>query len=230
MKSNIKTRQPLKRIIIPVLSREHQESIKQMEDVILEEINVKAIEFVDDESGIVKKKAKPNFKTLGKKFGKEVQAIAGAIRELTSEQITQLQRNGALSLSPGGQHFEISGEDVEVLHEDIKGWLVESDGSLTVALDTELNESLINEGLAREFVNRVQNLRKDSGFEVTDRIRIFHQSSARLSKALEQMMEYIKQETLAKELTSVVPNKKPILTFNTSEINGEKSEIAVEKI
>ena len=230
MKSNLKTRQPLQRIIIPVLNNEHQESIKQMEEVILEEINVKTIEFVNDESGVVKKKAKPNFKTLGKKFGKEVQVVAGAIRELTGEQVTRLQKEGTLSLNSSGQHFDIAVEDVEVLHEDIKGWLVESDGSLTVALDTELNESLINEGLAREFVNRIQNLRKDSGFEVTDRIHIYHRSSEKLSKAVEQMIDYIRQETLAKEITTVTGGKTEVLTFNISEINGEKSEIAVEKI
>jgi Isoleucyl-tRNA synthetase len=185
---------------------------------------------VSDESGIVKKKAKPNFKSLGKKYGKDVQAVAGAIREMTGEQISKLQKQGTVSLESGGRKMEIAAEDVEVLHEDIKGWLVESDGSLTVALDTELNDSLINEGLAREFVNRVQHLRKDSGFEVTDRIRIYHRSSEKLEKAIEQMMNYIKQETLAKEITHVTDGEKQIPTFNTSEINGEKSEIAVEKI
>jgi isoleucyl-tRNA synthetase len=230
MKSNLKTRQPLQRIIIPILNTEHRDSISQMEDVILEEINVKEIEFVSDESGIVKKKAKPNFKTLGKKYGKDVQAVAGAIREMTGEQISKLQKQGSVLLESGGRKMEIAGEDVEVLHEDIKGWLVESDGSLTVALDTELNDSLVNEGLAREFVNRVQNLRKESGFEVTDRIRIYHRSSEKLGKAIKQMMEYIKQETLAKEITHVTDGTRQIPTFNTSEINGEKSEIAVEKI
>ncbi len=230
MKSNLKTRQPLQRIIIPVLSEEHQRSITQMEDVILEEINVKEIEFVSDESGIVKKKAKPNFKSLGKKFGKEVQAVATAVRNMTGEQIRNLQKDGSLSLGSEERHFEIATEDVEVLHEDMKGWLVESDGSLTVALDTELNDLLISEGLAREFVNRVQNLRKESGFEVTDRIRIYHRSSEKLTKAIEQMMDYVRQETLAKEIAQALESKKAILTFSTSEINGEKSEIAVEKI
>jgi isoleucyl-tRNA synthetase len=126
--------------------------------------------------------------------------------------------------------FDVLVEDVEILHEDIKGWLVQSDGALTVALDTELNEALVTEGLAREFVNRIQNLRKESGFEVTDRIRISHRSSERLAKALEEMAEYVRQETLAKEIQRVREADKSILTFNISEINGEKSEIAVEKI
>jgi len=230
MKANLKTRQPLRRIIIPVLSADHRDSIRHMEDVILEEINVKEIEFVTDESGVVKRKAKPNFKSLGKKYGKDVQAVAAVIRGMTSEQIRELDKQGVTVLASGGSSFDIVAEDVEVVHEDIKGWMVESDGPLTVALDTELNESLVNEGLAREFVNRIQNLRKESGFDVTDRIRIYHHSSDKLVKALEQTMNYIKQETLAREIISVKDNEKRILTFNTSEINGEKSEIAVEKI
>jgi isoleucyl-tRNA synthetase len=230
MKSNLKTRQPLSRIIIPVVSKEHQKSIVEMEEVILEEINVKRIEFVTDESGITKKKAKPNFKTLGKKYGKDVQGIATTIREFTGDQIQRLQREGTLQIETAGQRYDILPEDVEILHEDIKGWLVESDGALTVALDTELNEALITEGFAREFVNRIQNLRKDSGFEVTDRIRIYHRSSERLAKALEAMSDYVRQETLAKDIRRLQDAEQSILTFNISEINGEKSEIAVEKI
>jgi isoleucyl-tRNA synthetase len=230
MKSNLKTRQPLQRIIIPVLGDEHQKAIQMMEEVILDEINVKKIEFVSPESGIVRKKAKPNFKTLGKKFGKEVQVIAAAVRELSNEQISVLQRDGALNLSVGGRDFRLEVEDIEIIHEDMKGWLVESDGSLTVALDTELNESLVVEGLAREFVNRIQNLRKDSGFDITDRIRIYHRSSDRLAKALESMAEYVRQETLAKEIKRVRDGEETVFVFSMSDINGEKTEIAVEKI
>ncbi|HEY6951811.1 MAG TPA: DUF5915 domain-containing protein, partial [Bacteroidota bacterium] len=230
MKSNLKTRQPLSRIIIPVLSEDHKNSISQMEEVILEETNVKKIEFVSDESGVVKKKAKPNFKTLGKKYGKEVQVVAAGIRELAIADIRRLQKEGTFMLSASGRAFEISVEDVEILHEDIRGWLVESDGSLTVALDTELNESLVNEGLAREFVSKVQNLRKESGFEVTDRISIHHRSSEKLSNALEQMSEYVKQETLAREIKRSMAGDKSILIFNSADINGEQCEIAVEKI
>ncbi len=230
MKSNLKTRQPLQRIIVPVLGREHQKALQQMEDVILEEINVKKIEFVSAESGIVKKKAKPNFKTLGKKYGKDVQAVAAVVRDMSNDKINLLQKEGKLGLTIAGREYALESEDVEIIHEDMKGWLVESDGSLTVALDTELNEALIVEGLAREFVNRVQNLRKDSGFEVTDRIRIYYRSTERLAKALESMVEYVKQETLAKEIVRLKDESKSILTFSSSEINGEKSEIAVEKI
>ena len=230
MKSNLKTRQPLQRIIVPVLSEVHRDSIQQMKDVILEEINVKVLEFVTDESGIVKKKAKPNFKTLGKKFGKDVQIVAGLIREFRAGQIAALQKTGSLLLSVDEKEFTVAAEDVEVVHEDIQGWLVETDGSLTVALDTALNESLINEGFAREFVNRIQNMRRNSGFEVTDRIRIYHRSTARLNNALENMMEYVRQETLATDIRTVGASALSAVTLSVEDINGEKSEIAVEKI
>jgi len=230
MKSNLKTRQPLQRIIVPVLSEVHRDSIQQMKDVILEEINVKVLEFVTDESGIVKKKAKPNFKTLGKKFGKDVQIVAGLIREFRAGQIAALQKTGSMVLSVDEKEFTVAAEDVEVVHEDIQGWLVETDGSLTVALDTALNESLINEGFAREFVNRIQNMRRNSGFEVTDRIRIYHRSTARLNNALENMMEYVRQETLATDIRTVGASALSAVTLSVEDINGEKSEIAVEKI
>ncbi len=230
MRSNLKVRQPLKKIIVPVSNERDRASLRQMEGVILEEVNVKQIEYVSDESGIVRKKAKPNFKTLGPKFGKFVQPIAARIREFTPAEINQLEAQGFFKVPVNGSEYVISKEDVEVLHEDIEGWLVESDGTLTVALDTELNEELINEGLAREFVNRVQNMRKESGFEVTDRIKIYHRSSHRLAKALERMASYIKQETLAKELITAAPGKQASLKFKQHEINGEAIEIFVEKI
>jgi isoleucyl-tRNA synthetase len=200
--------------------------IKQMEDVILEEINVKQIEFVTDDSGIVRKKAKPNFRSLGQKFGKTVQPIAARIREFTSQEISRLEREGTMVVPVNGVEYAIAKEDVEVLHEDLKGWMVESDGSLTVALDTELDDELIEEGLAREFVNRVQNMRKDAGFEVTDRIRIFHRSSERLAKALARLSAYVQQETLATELSNIPP---PTLTLVDADINGEAASIGIEK-
>jgi isoleucyl-tRNA synthetase len=226
MKSNLKVRQPLKKIILPVSNEHDRAVIKQMEDVILEEINVKQIEFVTDDSGIVRKKAKPNFRSLGQKFGKTVQPIAARIREFTSQEISRLEREGTMVVPVNGVEYAIAKEDVEVLHEDLKGWMVESDGSLTVALDTELDDELIEEGLAREFVNRVQNMRKDAGFEVTDRIRIFHRSSERLAKALARLSAYVQQETLATELSNIPP---PTLTLVDADINGEAASIGIEK-
>jgi len=230
MKSNLKVRQPLRKIILPVKSEADRKEIALMEDVIMEEINVKQIEYVADESAIIKKKSKPNFKSLGPKFGKSVQPIAARLRDLTSEEISRLQSQGSLVVHVNGTEYTIDTNDVEILHEDIQGWLVETDGSLTVALDTALTDELIDEGLAREFVNRVQNLRKDSGFEVTDRIRIQHVSSDRLIKALHRMTEYVKQETLAVELQAISTEDSPIQDAKSEDINGEQSLIAVVKI
>ncbi len=226
MKSNLKVRQPLQKIILPVSNEHDRAVIKQMEEVILEEINVKQIEFVTDDSGIVRKKAKPNFRSLGQKFGKTVQPIAARIREFTSREITQLERDGTMVVPVNGVEYSIRKEDVEVIHEDLKGWMVESDGSLTVALDTELGDELIEEGLAREFVNRVQNMRKDAGLEVTDRIRIYHRSSERLAKALTRLSSYVRQETLATEISITPP---PALTLVDADINGEATSIGIEK-
>jgi isoleucyl-tRNA synthetase len=230
MKSSLKVRQPLQKIILPVKSEVDRKEIALMEDVIMEEINVKQIEYVADESAIIKKKSKPNFKSLGPKFGKSVQPIAARLRDLTSEEISKLQSQGSLVVHVNGTEYTIDTNDVEILHEDIQGWLVETDGSLTVALDTALTDELIDEGLAREFVNRVQNLRKDSGFEVTDRIRIQHASSDRLTKALHRMTEYVKQETLAVELQAISTEDCPTQAAKCEDINGEQSLIAVVEI
>jgi isoleucyl-tRNA synthetase len=230
MRSNLKVRQPLKRIMLPVSNERQRKEIEDLKGMILEEINVKQIEYVGDDSDIVRKKAKPNFKTLGPKFGKQVQAIAARLRECTAAEITTLEREGALKLFSNGTEFEVSREDVEVLHEDIKGWLVESDGSVTVALDTELNEELIDEGYAREFVNRVQNMRKDAGFEVTDRIKIYHRSTERLATALDRHGAYIQQETLAIDLVALSSQSEFRGTAQDADINGEYAQIAVEKV
>jgi isoleucyl-tRNA synthetase len=226
MKSNLKVRQPLKKIILPVSNEQDRAVIKQMEDVILEEINVKQIEFVTDDSGIVRKKAKPNFRSLGQKFGKAVQPVAARIREFTSSEISALERDGSMNIVINGVETTIVKEDVEILHEDIQGWMVESDGSMTVALDTELNAELIDEGLAREFVNRVQNMRKDAGLEVTDRIKIYYRSKDRLTKALARLSAYVRQETLATELSNTPPET---LILAEAEINGESASIGIEK-
>lgn len=200
MKSNLKVRQPLKRIILPIANEHERYAVQQVESLILEEINVKAIEYVTDESGIVKKKAKANFKSIGPKFGKAVQQVAARIKELTSAEIGELERQGTVDIPLNGNTFTIGSEDVEILREDIEGWLVESEGGLTVALDTELNESLVAEGIAREFVNRVQNMRKDSGFEVTDRIVIQFNASDVVTKAIRSQSGYVGSETLATEI------------------------------
>ena len=227
MKSNLKVRQPLQKIILPIAEEAHKQTIKKMEDVILEEINVKAIEFVTDDSGIVSKKAKPNFRTLGKKFGKQVQGVAARIKELSSKEISTLQKEGRLTLAVNGSDVAIAKEDVEILHEDLKGWLVETDGSLMVALDTEMTDELRNEGYAREFVSRIQNMRKDTGFEITDRIKIVYDAGDALAAALQSMKDYIAKETLAVEVSRASSADG---TFTKEDINGEPCSMTIEKI
>jgi isoleucyl-tRNA synthetase len=226
MKSNLKVRQPLKRIILPVANENERRAIEQMKDIILEEINVKTMEFVADDSGVVKKKAKANFKSIGPKFGKAVKHVAERIKDMSAVEIAELERAGDLQLQVNGSSFHIGPEDVEIIREDIHGWLVESSGGLTVALDIELTDELVAEGFAREFVNRVQNMRKDAGFDVTDRIVIGYRSTGKLSAAVKRMSAYIKAETLAVELTD---NFRAGEYSSTQDINGESAEVSIAR-
>jgi isoleucyl-tRNA synthetase len=226
MKSNLKVRQPLSRIILPIAGEQEREDVRRMEDVILEEINVKAIEYVGDDSGIVRKKAKANFKSIGPKFGKSVQHVAQRIRELTDEEIARLEKEGTLPLGVNGATVTIAREDVEILREDIKGWLVESDGTLTVALDTEITAELEAEGTAREFVNRVQNMRKDAGFAVTDHITVAVRAQAGLAATLSAMHAYIAAETLAEELSMLFREGEYTATFD---LNGEEVTASITR-
>jgi isoleucyl-tRNA synthetase len=224
-KVNLKVRQPLRRAIIPVASEKRRQAIARMEDIILEEINVKAIEYVQDDSEIVHKTIKPNFKSLGPKHGKVVQPVAAAIRGFGAAEIAELEKKGEILVPINGIEITVTRDDVEILHENIKGWVAESINDLTVALDTELTEELINEGNAREFVNRVQNLRKDSGFDVVDRIRISFAGSERLQKAISSLESYIKNETLAVELRT-----DPDLKGDEIDLNGEICRLHIERV
>jgi isoleucyl-tRNA synthetase len=226
MKSNLKVRQPLKRIILPIADEEERREVQRMADIILEEVNVKSIEYVSDESGIVRKKAKANFKSIGPKFGKRVQTVAARIKEMTPTEIAGLEKNGSMRIADNGSDILIGREDVEILREDIQGWLVESDGDLTVALDTELDDGLIAEGNAREFVNRVQNLRKDAGYEVTDRIAVMFSASPSMRDILMSMKTYITGETLAVDLS---PEFQPGEHQATIELNGETIKVSVKR-
>jgi isoleucyl-tRNA synthetase len=228
MKANLKVRQPLHKIMIPVLSSKMNEEIELMADVIKEEINVKEIEYVTEESGILKKKAKPNFRILGPKYGKNVQQVAAAIRNFTSADINRLEKQDSLEIKIDGIEYKIILEDMEILHEDIQGWMVESSGALTVALDTNLDESLIEEGLAREFVNRIQNMRKESGFEVVDRIIIYYRATDKLTQSLEKLRQYIQQETLAERVINVGNIECPI-SLTKDKINNENIEVGITK-
>jgi isoleucyl-tRNA synthetase len=201
-KANIRVRQPLRRILIPVNSPQQRRDIQSVESIIKEEINIKAIEYVSaEETSIVKKSAKPDFKVIGKKFGKQVQFVANSIKSLTDDEIKDLEHNAKLTIHTDVGAFEIVPEDVEISSQDIEGWLVASESNLTVAIDTTLDEELIFEGLSREFVSKIQKIRKDSGFEVTDRITIAYNSSDEIRKAVETKMDYILGETLAETIS-----------------------------
>ena len=226
MKSNLKVRQPLKRIILPIAGEQERNNIQRMEDVILEEINVKAAEYVTDESGVVTKKAKPNFKSIGPKFAASAQKIARRIKELTGSEIADLERTGSLAVTVDGSPVTIGRDDVEVVREDIQGWLVESDGSFTVALDTTLTDELIAEGNAREFVNRVQNMRKDAHFAVTDRIVISYRAPEATTKTLKALSGYIMHETLAEEFSAASNGGEHSATFD---LNGEEITVSIAR-
>lgn len=201
-KSNLKVRQPLSKIMV-VVDKTHQVSIKDMQDVILDEVNIKELVVLTDDSGIVNKSAKGNFKSIGPKFGKKVNPVANAIKEFGKQEIADLESGKDVVVKIGDDTVSVSREDVEIISSEITGWVVESEEGVTVAIDTELTEELLAEGIAREFVNRIQNMRKDSGFEVTDKIKIKFSGDSKIIKAIESFNNYVSSETLAENITSV---------------------------
>ncbi len=201
-KSNLKVRQPLSKIMV-VVEKSKQDAIKEMQDVILDEVNIKKLVVLTDDSEIVNKSAKANFKAIGPKFGKKVNMVANAIKELGKEEIADLEAGKNIKLNIKGEEITISREDVEIISSEITGWVVEREEDVIAAIDTELNDELIAEGLAREFVNRIQNMRKDAGFEVTDKIKIKFNGSDKIISAINLFKSYVSGETLAENITSV---------------------------
>nr|WP_314801496.1 isoleucine--tRNA ligase [uncultured Capnocytophaga sp.] len=200
-KEMIKVRQPLQKILIPTLSEAEKAEILAVANLIKHEVNVKEIEFIDDASGILVKQIKPNFRTLGPKFGKQMKDIAAVINDFTQQDIQAFERQGTKEITLAGQTLTLDLTDVEITSQDIEGWLVASSSTgLVVALDATITDELRAEGIARELVNRIQNLRKDTGLEVTDRIRIRLQQQDTLEKAVRANEAYIKAETLANEI------------------------------
>lgn len=202
-KEAIRVRQPLQKILLPVLDKTFQTQVEAVEDLILSELNVKEFEYVSDASGIIKKGIKPNFKTLGKRLGKNMKAGKAAIDAFTQADIAQLEKEGVYTLDLGGENFDLSMDDVTITSEDIEGWMVASDAEITVALDVKLTPELEAEGMARELVNRIQNLRKDKDFEVTDRIILTLENHTALNDAITHFKDYICAEVLATELNLV---------------------------
>lgn len=202
-KEAIRVRQPLQKILLPVLNQDFQNQVEAVENLLLSELNIKEIEYVSDASGIIKKGVKPNFKVLGKRLGKNMKAGKAAIEAFTQEDIAQLEREGQYTLELDGQAFELELSDVTITSEDIEGWLVASDAEITVALDATITPVLEAEGMARELVNRIQNLRKDQDLDVTDRIRLTIQQHQAINQAVLQFEDYISQEVLATQLDVV---------------------------
>jgi len=199
-KEKIKVRQPLQKIMIPVYSETQKNEILAVADLIKSEVNVKEIDLLEDASDILVKQIKPNFKVLGPRFGKDMKAVAQAINSFTPADIKKIEQNGNLDVEVNGKSIILELKDVEITSQDIEGWLVANEGALTVALDVTITEDLKKEGIARELINRIQNLRKDSGFEVTDRIHVTLQKDHQVVDAVNANKAYIKSETLTNEL------------------------------
>jgi isoleucyl-tRNA synthetase len=199
-KEQIKVRQPLQKIMIPVRNIAEKEAIQAVEELILSEINVKELELLDDASDVLVKEIKPNFKTLGPRFGKKMRFVLAAIQKLDESQLKYLEAEEEIELLIEGEKITLSNADVEIQSKDIEGWLVANNNGITVALDIQLNEKLVEEGVARELINRIQNLRKDAGFEVTDKIILYLTPHKSLNAALNNNLEYIKTETLTQEI------------------------------
>ena len=225
-RSGLKVRQPLRRLLVAVANEEEQRDFELVESIITEELNLKRVEYVgaDDESSIVQVSAKPNFKSIGPKFGKDAKKIAAAIGGLDESQTRTISRGENLVIESDGDRFEITPDDVEIIHDDIEGWLVASDDGITVALDTELDDELRNEGLAREFVSRIQKMRKDAGLEVTDRIALRYETSGALADALAHERDYVMSEILAVDLL-----EEGAEDTETIEIDGESCAVQIEK-
>jgi len=228
VKFNLKTRQPLRQIIIPVLNENEKSVIERMKNIILEEVNVKEINFVGESSGIINKKAKPNFKLLGPKYGKDMKLIAEAIKAFDNHKINEIEKAGSVKINLNGNEFEITREDLEVQTENIEGWIIESEDYLTVALDTKLDDELINEGIAREFVSKVQNIRKEMLMDVNDRINIRYRADAELAGAINDQHKYIEEQTMAVKLESGADEKTN--GYEEINLNGKICKVLIEKI
>ncbi|WP_405609851.1 isoleucine--tRNA ligase [Polaribacter sp. Asnod1-A03] len=225
-KEKIKVRQPLQKIMIPVDSEQQKEEILAVANLIKNEVNIKEINILDDASDILIKQIKPNFKTLGPKFGKDMRFIAAAVKEFNQEDINKIEKDKNISLEINGKNIILELSDVEISSKDIEGWLVANEGALTVALDVTITEDLRKEGVARELVNRIQNARKDTGLEVTDKIKLTVLNFENLQKSILDNKDYIMSETLTKELVFVDELK----NGTDIEFDTVKSKILIEKL
>ncbi len=227
-KVNIKVRQPLTKILIPVLDPQTERHIEAVKALIAGEVNVKEIELIHDTTGVITKRIKPNFKTLGPKYGKYMKAIAALVATYTQEQIAQIESAEVTLLDMGAEKIEVTPADFEITSEDMPGWLVTSEGKLTVALDITITPELEREGVARELINRIQNIRKESGLEVTDKIRVEIEDIAAVHDAVAEHAAYIGQQTLALEVTCTAnPAGDSVID---SDVNETPLKIAISKM
>lgn len=224
-KVNIKVRQPLQTVMIPVDSQQQREAIEAMSQLILSEVNVKELKFVGSDEGVLVKCIKPDFKKLGPKFGKQMKAVAGAVAQMSQADINRLEREGVFTLDINGTECSIETSDVEIHNEDIPGWLVANEGAVTVALDVTIPESLRREGVARELVNRIQNIRKSRDYTITDRINVVIAPEESVDGAVADFAEYISRQVLASSLVTAEvssPAEDEVL-----DIDGHKIKISV---
>nr|WP_321353644.1 isoleucine--tRNA ligase [uncultured Draconibacterium sp.] len=228
-KEKLKVRQPLGKIMVPVLNPHFKEQFEAVANIILAEVNVKEVEFLTDTAGVIKKKIKPNFKTLGPKYGKMMKQIAGAVNQLDQNAISVFESNGEYELTVADEKIMLSLDDVEIQTEDIPGWTVATEGQMTIALDINISEELKQEGIAREFINKIQNLRKENDFEVTDRIKLRIAKHEEYNTAVENHKEYICAQTLA----DVLELTDSINSANAKEVEIDKdvmAQIEIEKV
>ncbi|KAB2913124.1 MAG: class I tRNA ligase family protein, partial [Bacteroidetes bacterium] len=217
-KVNIKVRQPLQKILVPVSNNTFAENLQHVKDLILSEVNVKELEYLTDDTLKLVKKVKPNFKTLGAKLGQNMKVLAGKVAGLTQDEIRTLENEGGIDLQLGNENFRLLLADAEIISEDVPGWQVAVNGSLTVALDVNVSDELLKEGIAREFINRMQNLRKEAGFEVTDKIHVAVQEHPQVGPAIIEYKNYICAEILAQDL-QLVPTINDGKTIDINEID-----------
>ncbi|MBA3899950.1 MAG: class I tRNA ligase family protein, partial [Bacteroidetes bacterium] len=228
-KHNIRVRQPLGRIMVPVQDEYFQSLLEKVKDLVLSEVNVKEIEFLTHTEGVLVKKIKPNFKTIGPKYGKQMKAIAQAVAEFTQADISIIENKREYELQLNGENISLDYTDFEITSEDIPGWLVASEGKLTVALDITITEQLKEEGIAREIINRIQNIRKDKGLEVTDKIELKIKAEKSINSAINNNLNYICTETLASTLEIV--NELDFATSQEVEVDDEvKTLISIVKL
>ena len=224
-KTNIKVRQPLQKILVPVTDNTFAENLQHIKNLILTEVNVKELEYLTEDKLKLVKRLKPNFKTLGAKLGQNMKVLAGKVATFTQDDIRQLETEGGIDIQLGEESFRLLLADAEIISEDVPGWQVAVDGKLTVALDINISDELLKEGIAREFINRMQNLRKDMGFEVTDKIIVSVQQHAEITPALNQHKSYICAEILAQDLLIV----DTVADTKTIEINDITINVSINK-